>query len=101
MSEKFRVEVSDTITYTRTKVIEVEADDEEDAQNKAIDIACDADTNWFKDMDEEQTDNTPWEAAIVYAHRPNSCPSNHNNNGRDICSDCGKDLNWSEDDAEA
>lgn len=33
------------------------------------------------------------EEAKTYAHSPDSCPSNHWNDGDDICRDCGKDLN--------
>lgn len=30
---------------------------------------------------------------IVHAHHPDRCPSNHWNDGSDICEDCGKALN--------
>lgn len=37
---------------------------------------------------------------IPAAHDPAACPSNHNNGGDDICTDCGADLNGCEGQAE-
>ena len=59
----FNVEVSDSVTYTRTKTVEVKAKDEDAAIEKALGMVNTA--GFCDDMDEEQTDNTPWEAEIV------------------------------------
>lgn len=90
--EKFKIELSDTITYERVVVIEVEAEDEEAAIQKALDGADDAMSN-SPAVEETQVDNTTYEAEIVYTYLPHKCPSMHWNNGRDICKDCGEELN--------
>jgi len=53
---KFRV--SDTVTYTRSWI--VDAEDEEDAIQQACDNGPDEST-----LEEEQTDNTPYEAEEI------------------------------------
>ena len=39
-----------------------------------------------------QAEASPVAPAKTYAHRPESCPSKHYNDGTDICTDCGADL---------
>lgn len=47
---------------------------------------------WWNVVTEQKDDTAP-EPAPTYLHDPEACPSNHNNEGNDICTDCGKDLN--------
>lgn len=89
---KFSIEISDTVTYERTKTVDIEAVDETAAEEAALEMANDGPDEFFADIEEEQIDNTPWEAHVSYPHSPDNCPSNHRNNGGDICADCGADL---------
>ena len=59
----FNVEVSDSVTYTRTKTVEIKAKNKDDAVERALNMVDNA--GFCDDMDEEQTDNTPWEAEVV------------------------------------
>jgi hypothetical protein len=59
---KFRVRVWDEVTYARTTEIEVEADTEEDACDKAIE-AAELRAEWT----ETQTDAQPYEAEVISA----------------------------------
>lgn len=60
---KFRVYVSDTITYERSHVAEIEAEDATVACEKAIALASDG---AFHDKWEEcEIDNTPYDAVLA------------------------------------
>lgn len=67
MSRKktFNVRVTDTVTYKRTKIVEVKALDEDAAKDAAIELALNGPGSFFADMQEEQTDCEPWEAEVV------------------------------------
>lgn len=57
---KFRVFVSDTVTYERSCVVEIEAKDIEDACEEAKNNALAGD--YHRDWKKEEVDNTPYEA---------------------------------------
>ena len=58
---KFRIYVSDTVTYERSQVVEMEAEDEIEACEKVLEICDDLTETW----DIIQIDNTPYEAMLA------------------------------------
>jgi hypothetical protein len=90
---QFSVEVADVLHIRRTATVVIVANDEDDAEERAIEFASD---NAHKiQWDEEQIDADPYEVSEVtevFPHLPHSCPSNHWNRGDDICEDCGTNL---------
>lgn len=82
--QEFKVKISDTITYSREATIVVRARDEDHAAEIGHDAACAfvypkglvarlADAHGYAGcapgdrlvMQEEQTDNTPWEVEVI------------------------------------
>lgn len=58
---QYRVRVSDEVTYARERTLDIEADDEDQAIKKALEIALAGGVDWS----EERFENTPYEAEII------------------------------------
>jgi len=60
---KFRIYVSDTVTYERSQVVEIEAADEIAARAEAIDMALAGELH--ASWEEVEIDNTPYDAVVA------------------------------------